>query len=88
MIKFRCHKCNKKIGVHEAYAARRVLCPRCNIPTQIPEPDHSERSTQDPNDKTLYSVLVDNGAGKTLAFHQDGGFLVADDTPPALKRSP
>lgn len=64
MIKFRCHKCNKKIGVHEIYAGRRVLCPQCSLPTRIPETDYGEANTQNASENTQYSVQIYHGVGK------------------------
>jgi len=36
MVKFRCGQCGQKIGVPEAYAGKRVRCPRCQQPARVP----------------------------------------------------
>jgi len=36
MIKFRCHNCDKKIGVPENYATKMIKCPQCANPTIVP----------------------------------------------------
>ena len=36
MIKFICTKCNHKIGAPEKYAGKRVHCPKCKTPLQVP----------------------------------------------------
>jgi ribosomal protein L40E len=36
MIKFRCGSCDKKIGVPEQAAGKRVRCPSCKEPTRVP----------------------------------------------------
>lgn len=38
MIKFRCGECDKKIGVPETAAGKRVKCPQCGQPARVPEP--------------------------------------------------
>jgi len=37
MIKFRCQYCDKKIGVPDEYAGKRVKCPRCASAIVVPE---------------------------------------------------
>lgn len=61
MIKFRCHKCNKKIGVQEGYAGCRVWCPRCGIPTTVPETGRGETNMENAKENTQYSVAVYHG---------------------------
>jgi len=39
MIKFHCGTCGKKIGVPYEYAGKRVKCPGCANPVQVPEPE-------------------------------------------------
>ena len=38
MIKFKCSNCNHTIGAPEKYAGKRVRCPKCKVPTCVPEP--------------------------------------------------
>jgi hypothetical protein len=37
MIKFFCSKCDKKIGVPDEYAGKKIRCPRCKQPVRVPE---------------------------------------------------
>ena len=39
MIKFRCSHCDKKIGVPDKYAGKRVKCPQCAQGVSVPEPE-------------------------------------------------
>lgn len=39
MIKFRCTGCQKKIGVPEKFAGKRVKCPSCGTALTVPEPE-------------------------------------------------
>lgn len=64
MIKFRCHNCDKKIGVQEDFAGKQVWCPRCTIPTTVPRPNATNSQSSNPNDKTIYSVFVCHGLSK------------------------
>ena len=41
MLQFRCGTCGQKIGVPEAYAGKRVRCPRCRQPARVPREDES-----------------------------------------------
>ena len=38
MIKFRCPNCEKKLGVPDEYAGRRVRCNQCSQPCRVPQP--------------------------------------------------
>lgn len=38
MIKFHCKHCSGKVGVKDAYAGRRVRCPKCKEPVRVPKP--------------------------------------------------
>ena len=62
MIKFRCHNCNKKIGVQEDYTGKEVWCPTCHIPTLVPEPDDADLNLTVANDATQYSVFIHHRA--------------------------
>ena len=42
MIKFRCGKCNHKIGVTEGYAGKRVKCPKCGVAVPVPDTGQQE----------------------------------------------
>ena len=42
MLKFRCGQCGQKIGVPEAYAGKRVRCPRCQQPARVPHEVEAE----------------------------------------------
>ena len=37
VIKFDCTRCDKKLGVPDEYAGKRVRCPRCKHPVTVPE---------------------------------------------------
>jgi hypothetical protein len=37
MIKFYCTRCDKKLGVPDEFAGKRVRCPRCKQPVTVPE---------------------------------------------------
>lgn len=37
MIKFTCGNCNHKIGAPETYAGKRISCPKCKSPIQVPK---------------------------------------------------
>ena len=39
MLKFRCSICDKKIGVPDEYAGKKVKCPQCTNPVVVPEPE-------------------------------------------------
>ena len=58
MIKFRCHNCNKKIGVQEDYAGKEVWCPTCHIPTLVPETEETNMDLIEACDHTQYSVFI------------------------------
>lgn len=38
MIRFRCHKCTKKIAVSDGWAGKVIKCPKCEIANMIPNP--------------------------------------------------
>jgi DNA-directed RNA polymerase subunit RPC12/RpoP len=38
MIKFHCSVCNKKLGVPDSYAGKRVKCPQCGSPIEVAQP--------------------------------------------------
>ncbi len=46
MIKFRCHHCDKKIGVPENYATKMIKCPQCANPTIVPGVIYEEPATE------------------------------------------
>lgn len=48
MIEFKCSNCNHKIGAPERYAGKRVSCPKCKAPTQVPE-SVGKTGTQEPS---------------------------------------
>jgi DNA-directed RNA polymerase subunit RPC12/RpoP len=67
MIKFRCSNCNKKFGVPNDYAGRRIRCNTCDHHTLVPNasiepPDKSDTSRPDKaaNDPTPYQDKTDN----------------------------
>jgi hypothetical protein len=64
MIKFRCHNCHKKIGVQEDFIGKQVWCPRCSVPTTVPQPNPANTQSGNPNEKTIYSVFVCHGLSK------------------------
>ena len=73
MIKFRCHKCDKKIGVQDVYAGRRVWCPRCGFPTPIPESDHGETDMGKAKESTQYSVVINHSVVNEEAVVDEEG---------------
>jgi hypothetical protein len=42
MIKFHCNLCDKKIGVPDNYAGKRVKCPQCHQAVLVPEPEENQ----------------------------------------------
>lgn len=48
MLQFRCGKCGQKMGVPEAYAGKRVRCPRCQEPARVPLEDRPAPSAPEP----------------------------------------
>lgn len=42
MIKFRCSECDKKLGVPDSAAGKRVKCPQCGSPARVPADGVSE----------------------------------------------
>ncbi len=45
MIKFRCVKCNQKLGVPDEWSGKRIRCSRCSEPNQVPRPQPSAETT-------------------------------------------
>jgi DNA-directed RNA polymerase subunit RPC12/RpoP len=44
MIKFHCSSCQKKLGVSDEYAGRRVRCPKCEETSIVPQMEASGAS--------------------------------------------
>ncbi|MBN1766444.1 MAG: hypothetical protein JW860_14400 [Sedimentisphaerales bacterium] len=62
MIKFRCHNCNKKLGVQEDFIGRQVWCPKCTVATTVPLPDfNNNQEVYRSKENTQYSVFVCHG---------------------------
>ncbi|MEM9420534.1 MAG: zinc ribbon domain-containing protein [Planctomycetota bacterium] len=61
MIKFRCHACQKKIGVKPEYAGRAIKCPSCEarltVPTPAAEPKPVASETSDMPDLASLAAL-------------------------------
>jgi DNA-directed RNA polymerase subunit RPC12/RpoP len=45
MIKFNCSSCQKKLGVPDEYAGRRVRCPKCEEPSIVPKVEATSAAT-------------------------------------------
>jgi hypothetical protein len=45
-IRFRCHRCKKKVAVPQGYVGRKVKCPGCNIVTIVPDIPGAEVQTR------------------------------------------
>ena len=58
MIKFRCQHCSKKIGVQDDYAGKRVWCPKCHQPAQVPDEPGNQDELNAAKERTQYSVFV------------------------------
>lgn len=48
MLQFRCGKCGQKIGVPEAFAGKRVRCPRCQEPARVPREEQFSPPVPEP----------------------------------------
>ena len=59
MIKFHCVRCQQRIGVAEAHAGRKINCPQCETPLEIP-PRQAEAPPTQPAD--LQVIVPDAGA--------------------------
>ena len=53
VIKFRCDKCDKKVGVPYDYAGKRVKCPRCVSALRVPEVQQEQVQEQPVQQKPI-----------------------------------
>ncbi len=58
VIKFHCHHCNRKLGVADDCAGKRVWCPQCRVLTVVPSPGTGSKRGSNPSEQTVYSVYV------------------------------
>ncbi len=72
MLKFTCSNCNHKIAAPEKYAGKRVRCPKCKAPMQVPE--SAEKTIPEKSDLIKFRcpncnqkiALTPNYAGKRV----------------------
>lgn len=59
MIKFRCSKCGKKIGVDEVISGKHVRCPECKHVEKVPETTQPKTKPK-PSTKLLGDIMEDH----------------------------
>ncbi len=84
MIKFRCQSCEKKIGVKDEFAGKRVKCPGCGEPVRIPQPEPAETAPAGSGDAIDALAALAGGPDEALRSVEAPGVGGADaDTGPS-----
>ncbi|MBN1817014.1 MAG: hypothetical protein JW828_06610 [Sedimentisphaerales bacterium] len=88
MIKFRCAKCNQKMGVKDDWAGKRVRCARCQEPCVVPSPTASKPAQA--ISTTQYTDPPDPFGAGNLDIFSDNPVMGEGNTPaePPLERVP
>lgn len=81
MVKFRCEHCQKKLGVPDEHAGKRVRCPQCGQPVEVPQPEEELLNEIEWQEDLLDSSP--NEEGGPLAEQLDGELPAAPPFVPA-----
>ncbi|MBN1127195.1 MAG: hypothetical protein JXA82_19495 [Sedimentisphaerales bacterium] len=85
MIKFRCVKCNQKMGVKDDWAGKRVRCARCQEPCIVPTPPVDKADKAIPT--AQYADPQDPFATENAEMF-NGNVRLDSPTEPPLERAP
>lgn len=80
-IEFRCGSCQKKLKVKDELAGKRIKCPACSTPIEVPEPEDPNKKEGDSGPGSTETIInVNLGKFKHKEFdleEEDSGELEA-----------
>ncbi|MBN2210684.1 MAG: DUF4013 domain-containing protein [Sedimentisphaerales bacterium] len=81
MIKFRCNGCQKKMGVPDDYAGKRVRCPQCQQPVTVPvnAPSPPPPSVSSPVERSETNPVPLEAFGELSPQDEDNRLIWTDD---------